>query len=109
VSDWKKIFEEKVSRDHRSRVLNEANSLLKENPRRNWLRSALVIGLGSAAAVILTLRSRNPSEEIIAERPEEREQLTAALTDSEMLDEAELLQDLDLLESLEDLEEWEES
>ena len=111
MSDWNKINDEKVSREHRDKVMNEARGLLREheiaNPSRRWVWSGFGLALSGVAAAVLVWRSK-PSDPMGLEGVEP-EELAAAALDPEMLEESEFLIDLELLEELEELEQWEDS
>jgi hypothetical protein len=109
MSDWNKITTDKVSREHRERVLSEARKLLsgdKRSSRRQWFWGSFGLAFGAAAAVVLTFRLRSTNDN---SKPDDQELLAASLLDPDLLANFELLEELELLENLEELEQWEES
>ncbi|MEQ1877020.1 MAG: hypothetical protein ABL958_10270 [Bdellovibrionia bacterium] len=109
MSDWKKITDEKVSKEHRNSVLNAAQELLADNkvanPSRRWLWQGFGVVLTGLAAALVIFRDRDP----LGLNGGSTEDLAVAVLDEEMLEEGEMLMDMELLEELEELEEWEET
>src|SRR5688572_20365590 len=110
MSAWNKLTIEKVTRAHRSSVLDSASELLKSNAeqavpaQRSLIWGSLGLSFGAIVAVVTAYRARRGQPEI-----EDGEMLAVAQFDPDLLLEIEILEELELLENLENLEQWEET
>ena len=101
------VFNEDVSHEFRSRVLQSGKTEFAEKSQPNiWLRQFLKTGLTAASLLFLTWWSSRIIPDIASKELDQAALLDA---DLELLENLDWLEDLDILNEIEELETWENS